>query len=101
MSRLRLQDKELFKSTKKALFFHNLNCNQTNCRICDFYEETKKCLYVSNDIAKYNAGHHFTGDEEILDQIKRVQFSVEGDSRHEKKQKTLVVSLQEISQIYS
>ena len=93
MSRFRLQDKELFKSTKKALFFHNLNCNQTNCRICDFYEVTKKCLYVSNDVAKYNEGHHFTGDTEILDYIKRVQFSVEGDSRHERKTKTVSCQL--------
>ena len=68
-------DQSEFKANKKALDLHVKVCFQIGCEACVFYNAIKNMIYTTNDLPKYNFGHHDISDIKINKEKCKVQFN--------------------------
>ena len=75
INKFRLMDQSEFKANKKALDLHVKVCFQIGCEACVFYNAIKNMVYTTNDLPKYNFGHHDITDIKINKEKCKVQFN--------------------------
>jgi hypothetical protein len=75
INKFRLTDQSEFKAIKKALDLHVKVCFQIGCEACVFYNAIKNMVYTTNDLPKYNFGHHDITDIKINKEKCKVQFN--------------------------
>ena len=92
----KLSDRSHFKSNKKALMHHNLDCENEFCQVCMFFNKTKGFTFKENNLLPYEIGFSNLRDTKIKKQWCKIQFSRNITVKNEEEQQMLRVNWAQI-----